>query len=279
MLAKASNIRRLLEVTARKQFVNGKPQQQVIGCVLRPWGGSTSMTEVCTTSLVRDGKTSIGQFSTVCDWKEGEDAIVIPDIERALGVLSAHGGDIQLTQDGGSLRIKSKNKQTTLVAEPGSLAFPHSQETIAQWEEKSLSLSEQINAEAGSYKMRDGSERRAFLMVETSASILHEALQADNMNSQKLNQYTFVYDGHNVLAVRTGTDLKGETETILNDDAQQEVEAFEATYEGGLEQVLSKYDGMVKLYFLDFRPEGQGIRLIVVFDNTDWIFQAAILKR
>tara|TARA_R100001443_G_scaffold49985_1_gene62275 strand:+ start:1344 stop:2171 length:828 start_codon:yes stop_codon:yes gene_type:complete len=275
MLVKASNMKKLLEVTARKQFVNGKPQQQVIGCVLR----GTQMDEVSTTSLVRDGKTSIAQFSTVCDWKDDEQAIVIPDIDRTLGVLSAHNGDITMTQDGGSLRIKSKGKQTTIVAEPGSLAFPHTQETIAEWESKSLTLSEQVNEDAGSYKMRDGSDRKAFFMAETSASILHEALKADNMNSQKLNQYTFRYDGQNVLYVQTGTDLKGQTETILNDDCQQQVESFEATYEGGLEQILSHYDGMVKLYFLDFRPEGQGIRLIVSFDNGDWVFQACVLKR
>jgi len=268
-------MKRLLEVTARKQFVNAKPQQQVIGCVLRPCGSD----EVTTTSLVRDGKTSIAQFSIVCGWNEDEAAIVIPDIERALGVLSAHSGDVTMTQLGGSLKIKSANKQTTLVAEPGSLAFPHSQETIAQWEEKSLSLSEQINAENGSYKMRDGSERTSFFMGETGANLLHEALKADNMNAQKLNQYTFQYDGQSTLYVTTGTDLKGETETILNDDCQQKAESFEATYEGGLEQILSNYDGMVKLHFIDFRPEGQGIRLIVLFENGDWVFQAAVLKR
>jgi len=279
MQVKTADLKRLLEVTSRKQFVNAKPQQQVIGCVIRPWGGSTSTGHTAkTTSLVRDGKTSLAQFSMDCDWEEHEDAIVVPDIERLLGVLSAHGGEATLTQDGGSLRIKSKGKQTTLVAEPGSLAFPHTQETIAQWEEKSMSLAEQIDATAPSYKMRDGSERTAFFCADTGSSLLHEALKADNINSQKLNQYQFIHDGSNTLSVRVGTDLKGETHTILNEECPYD-EAFESVYEGGLEQVLAHYDGLVSLCFLDFRPEGQGIRLIARFDNDDWVFQAAVLKR
>ena len=126
--------------------------------------------------------------------------------------------------------------------------------------------------------MRDGSERRAFLCADTGSSHLHEALKADNINSQKLNQYQFIHDGDHTLSVRVGTDLKGETVTVLNDDCPFE-EGFESVYEGGLEQVLSHYDGMVALCFLDFRPEGQGIRLIARFDNDDWVFQAAVLKR
>ena len=89
MKVKTADLKRLLEVTSRKQFVNAKPQQQVIGCVIRPFQGSQSggALEAKTTSLVRDGKTSLAQFSMGCDWEEGEDAIVVPDIERLLGVL------------------------------------------------------------------------------------------------------------------------------------------------------------------------------------------------
>jgi len=273
MLVKTGNLKRLLEVTARKQFVNAKPQQQVIGCVIRPNGDSAN-----TTSLVRDGKTSLGKFSIPCSWSENEDAIVIPDIDRTLGVLSAHSGDVTLTQLGGSLKIKSNGKQTTLVAEPGSLAFPHSQETIAQWEEKSVNMSNQIDVDAGCYIMRDGSKRLPMHMTETSSNLLHEALRCDNMNGQKLNQYTFQHDGKETLYVLTGSDLKGQTETILNEDTPFQ-EDFSTTFEGGLEQMLSNYDGMVNLYFIDFRPEGQGIRLLLVFDNGDWVFQAAVIKR
>ena len=158
MQVKTADLKRLLEVTSRKQFVNAKPQQQVIGCVIRPWERTNGNTAT-TTSLVRDGKTSLAQFSMGCDWEEGEDAIVVPDIERLLGVLTAHGGEATLIQDGGSLRIKSKGKQTTLVAEPGSLAFPHTQETIAQWEEKSMSLAEQIDSTTPSYKMLEATDR------------------------------------------------------------------------------------------------------------------------
>ena len=126
--------------------------------------------------------------------------------------------------------------------------------------------------------MKDGSERGSFFCADTGSSMLHDALKCDNINSQKLNQYQFIHDGDHTLSVRTGTDLKGETVTILNEECPYD-EAFESVYEGGLEQILSHYDGLVSLCFLDFRPEGQGIRLIAVFDNDDWVFQAAVLKR
>lgn len=37
---------------------------------------------------------------------------------------------------------------------------------------------------------------------------------------------------------------------------------------------MKHYSDDVKLHFLDFTKEGQGIRLIIEFSNGDWVFQA-----
>ena len=60
MKVSSSAIKSLLEITARKQFVNSKPQQQVIGSVIRP---SQENDKATTTSLERDANTSLGSLS------------------------------------------------------------------------------------------------------------------------------------------------------------------------------------------------------------------------
>ena len=277
MKTATGGLKKLLDLTSRKQFVNGKPQQQVIACILRP---SEDGADCITTSLVRDGKTSLARFSIGAEWGSDEEGIVIPDIERLVGVLSAHSGEVNLTHtsDGiGKLKVKSGKKQTTLTAEAGGLAFPHSNETIGQWEEKSLGLSAQITE--GGYSMRDGSLREPFFTASLPCSELWSALHCDHINSQKLNRYTFRYEGHN-LSLDVGDHLKGQTNIhLLEYDSESNVEDWESTFEGGLENIVSQYSGEAHLHFLDFRPEGQGIRLIVRFDNGDWVYQASVLKR
>lgn len=272
MKTSASNLRNLLDTISRKQFVNGKPQQQVVGCVLRP---DVDGENVVSVSLVRDGKTSLGRFSTPAKWESNEQPIIVPDIDRLCGVLSAHSGEVFLTQDEDVLRVKSGKKRTTLHAQKGALAFPHSTESIAQWEEKSLGLSEQITEEG--YKMRDGSLREPFFTFTVPTSELSDALKCDGINAQKMNNYTFQHDtGRFTLSV--GDFLKGQTDIELCDDTGNQ-ENFETVLEGGLEHIVGAYSGESHLHFLDFRPEGQGIRLIIRFDNGDWVYQSAVLRR
>lgn len=272
MKASSTGIKTLLEITSRKQFVNAKPQQQVIGCVIRP---NEDGDKAMTVSLVRDGKTSLGSFSIGAQWGADEEGLVIPDIERLQGVLSAYSGEVEIIQDGGMLRVKSGKKRTSLHAEAGGLAFPHSNETIGQWEEKSAMLAGQIT-EAG-YVLRDGSVREAFFKHTIACGELSNALKCDNINAQKLNQYRFEYDGQH-LYLHTGDSLKGQTTIDLGEVVASGGD-WEATFEGGLEHIVSQYGGEAHLHFLDFRPEGQGIRLILRFDNGDWVYQASVLRR
>lgn len=272
MKASSSGIKTLLEITSRKQFVNSKPQQQVIGCVIRPNENGDKATTV---SLVRDGKTSLGSFSIGASWDSNEEGIVVPDIERLQGVLSAYNGEVELIQDGGMIRVKNGNRRTSLHAEAGGLAFPHSNETIGQWEEKSTMLAGQIEDEG--YRLRDGSLREPFFKHTIACGELSNALRCDNINAQKLNQYRFESQGQN-LYLHVGDSLKGQT-TIDLGEISGESGDWEAIYEGGLEHIVSQYGGEAHLHFIDFRPEGQGIRLILRFDNGDWVFQASVLRR
>jgi len=273
----AAHLNELLQLTTRPQFVNGKPHQQVIGCILRNNGDGM----VSTTSLVRDGKTSLSHFVRPAIFDEGEIDLVVPDIERLCGVLSAYNGEVTLTQDNSGstnmLRVKGSRRQTSLVAEAGALAFPHTSETIGEWEAKSRKLSEQIGADGSSYIMRDGSRREAFCSLTVNCSDLHEALKTDTLNSQKLNRYTFLARDKKMYIV-TGESLKGQTEYELCNVFGGHTE-WESTYEGGLDRVVSSMSGDVNLHFIDFRPEGQGIRLIAHFPCGSWVYQAAILKR
>ena len=278
----SAHLTELLNLTARPQFVNGKPHQQVIGCVLRPLGDGF----VSTTSLVRDGKTSLSHFIRPAIIEEGDEAFVIPDIERLLGVISAYTGEITIRQDNSGhtamLRVKGSRRQTSLVAESGALAFPHTSDTIAEWEQKSIALSEQINSSLGTYTMRDGSKREPFCSITISCSDLYEALKTDILNSQKLNRYTFHSRDDNKMYVVTGESLKGQTEyELCNLYGGKDGEAllWQSTYEGGLDRVVASMNGDVTLHFLDFRPEGQGIRLVAKFDCESWVYQAAILMR
>jgi hypothetical protein len=272
MQTHSATLRSLLDTISRKQFVNGKPQSQVVGCVLRPTEDGESVVSV---SLVRDGKTSLGRFSAPAKWGNNEQPIIVPDIDRLCGVLSAHSGEVFLTQDEDKLRIKSGKKRTTLHAQKGALAFPHSTETIAQWEEKSLGLSAQITDEG--YKMRDGSMREPFFAFSVPTRELGDALKCDSINAQKMNNYTFQSNtGRFTLSV--GDFLKGQTDIELSDDCGNQ-EDFETVLEGGLEHIVNSYSGEAHLHFLDFRPEGQGVRLIMRFDNGDWVYQSAVLRR
>ncbi len=268
-----TGLTRLLQLTKRPQVVAGKPQSQVIACVLE-----FKDDKCTTTSLVRDGKTSLSQFS-VAATHDDPGHIAIPDIDRLLGVLKYHGKDLTLQMDENKLRIKSGSKQTTIISDEGGLAFPHSQETIGEWFNKSLGLAQQIN-QGGAYKLRDGSERKAFMSWTIDSTELFEAFRCDNMNGQRLNRYNLSY-AEGVMTVSTGDELKGLTTTSFDigsgspDDEQGE--AWEATFEGGLENVLKNLDGEISLHFIDFRPEGQGIRLILDAANDGYVFQASIL--
>ena len=260
-------LRRVLELTQRKQSVSGKLQEQVVACVLRFENNNLS-----TTSLVRDGKTSLARFTAPASGDDG--TLCIPDIDRLLGVLNAHGTDLKLELDGSKLRVKSGSKTTTLLADLNGLAFPHSSETIGEWEDKSLQLSESISSSG--YKMRSGENREPFFSLTLEAVNLFEALRCDAINGQKLNRYHFTLTDK-TFTVAVGDELKGATDIVLAEDV--EGDDWEWTFEGGLEHILKPYSGDVELHFFDFRKEGQGIRVLMLLPDGSWVFQAGIIPR
>ena len=270
----------LLKATQRKQNVNAKSISQVSSCVL-----VVGKEELTTTSLVRDGKTSLSHFSIECE-SVGPAGIPVPDIDRLLGVLKYHGNTVTLEHDqkNDKLRIVSNKKQTTLKTNMNALAYPNSRDTISDWADKSDKLAKKITSDG--YVMADGSTREPMCTFNVNATDLFEALRCDNMNSQKLNRYTFSVekagsDSGRTLIVGVGGDLKGKTETIilLKDALPAQYDGtWSWDFEGGLDNIVADMTGTVKLQFYDFREEKQGIRLVLWLDDgKSWVYQAGVV--
>lgn len=268
MRANKKDIVDFLKNTQRNAVINGKPMPQVQGCILRR--GALGSTEVETTTLVRDGITSVSTMFGIVDEMSKEE-IVVPDIEKLLGALKAHNGKVTLIQDDDKLRIKSSNKQTTLTASKDALAFPHTQLTVLEWEKNSSSLMEKITPTG--YTMKDGSERGFANRIVIKAGVLADAINSGNINGQKVSRMTLSYDGEEVRVV-VGQQLKGESITTIGGAENCDTDfTFETTFEGGLEN-LTHY-GEVMLKILDFTEEGAGTHL-VVSSATTTLYQRGI---
>ena len=128
-------LEQLLSATSREQHINGKVQKQVNSCVLTLEHGVLS-----TTSIVKDGKTSLARFSFATEGgKDDKEYIPVPDIERLMGVLKYHSGDVTLTYlENDGVRIKSKSKQTTLTGGWNAKAFPNSQASVKEWNNEAV---------------------------------------------------------------------------------------------------------------------------------------------
>ena len=264
-------LEQLLLATRREQNINGKSQTQVDSCVLRLEDNVLS-----TTNIVKDGKTSLSRFSFTTD--EQEDSLIpVADIERMLGVLKYHGDYVTLSVVGdekNKVRVKSNKKQTTLVGGMKAKAYSNSQHILEEYEKQALSRAKQIKGNV--YVLSDDdSTITPFFKVSLTASDLHDALRCDGMNGQKLNRYKFECDG-DTLSVSVGDLFKGMTTSVLAENYAGK--AFTATFEGGLENILKHYAGNVRLSFLDFSDFAQGTRLIMQFDNDDWVLQAGLLE-
>jgi hypothetical protein len=258
----------LLAVTKREQSINSKTQPQVTGCILL-----LADKRLSTTSIVKDGKTSLSRFSFTCD-DDTQDSVPVPDIDRMLGVLKYHGEVVNLSynEETAKVLIKSNKKQTTLVGGMKAKAFANSQQNLLEWHKTSIERAKQVQGNV--YKMNNGETRSPFATIKVSSDVLHDALKCDAMNGQKLNRYSFSMKGGELM-VSVGDHFKGLTETIVADGYTDD--DFTAGFEGGLENILRYYKGDVTLNFLDFKAEGQGTRLIMAFANGDWVFQAGVL--
>ena len=257
-------LEQLLSATSREQHINGKPQKQVTGCILVLGDDKLS-----TTSIVKDGKTSLSYLSFKCEGDE--ESLPVPDIERMLGVLKYHGDYVTLSLNNGKVLIKSNKKQTTLAGGFDAKAFANSQHTLKEWHNEAKTRAEQIDGLT--YKTKDGGTISPFFTAQIEAGELYDALRCDGMNGQKLNRYRFQVKD-NTLSVSVGDPFKGQTTTDLGEYTTGD---FEVSFEGGLENIARHYRDDIYLRFLDFREHGQGIRLLMVMGNGDWVFQAGVL--
>ena len=286
-------LKRLLELTQRPQFVNGKVVNQVDSCMLyERWG------MVYTECLVRDGRTSLSKF-VVNEPKEPTNALLsvkttkIPvcDIPRVLGVLVYHGTKLTLTYSDDKLKIKSSKKQTTLAGGVNAKAFLHSNETITTWDKKSSELGGKIklyelkngsiagrDGTAG-YVLKDGTVKDPSVWYTVESNDMFEALRCNNVNGQKLNRYTFKKNTPNYLSISVGDELLGKTTTDVDIRTSNAWNLnLDVEFEGGLENVFKHYEGVVTLNFFDFTKQNQGWRLIIrLGDLFSYVYQASVI--
>lgn len=277
MTIKISNtqLKRALNISKRKQTVNGKQQAQVESCVLSCDGYAARIT-----SLTRD---LTGLTEVVAD-VEGTGIYPIPDIDRVLGILSLHSENLTISWDNQSnkLRFKSAGKQTTLDASFEAKAFTHSQETIDEFHGRSMSLANKIEAENGVYILGDGTEKHSFCSFEVNVSDLYDACRCDTINGQRLNRYTFTIPNGDEplgLSITVGDPSLGQTTSDIDFEQKylMPTNGFSWDFDGGLDELFKGFTGKAKLNFFDFREHGQGIRFSVSFGHGEWAWVAGSL--
>ncbi len=271
-----TRLKRMLNITKRKQTVNGKQQAQVESCVLVC---EENTARIC--SLTRD-LTGLTEVTTAC---VGGGSFPIPDIDRVLGVLALHGENLTISWEAGKLRFKSAGKQTTLDASFDAKAFTHSQESIMDFMVRSQSLADKINANMGTYTLSDGTKQHSFCAFSVNVADLYDACRCDTINGQRLNRYTFKVDLEESLDIEitVGDPTLGQTTSIITveNPTTQPIHpdcAFTWDFDGGLDELFKGFTGKATLNFFDFREHGQGIRFSVSFCNGEWAWAAGILK-
>lgn len=258
----------LLKRTQRICNINGKPTPQVIGCVIRTIPIADA---AMTTSIVRDGKTSVAQFVTPCDYFAKHGEYIIPSIEKALGVLKAHSGMVTMERKEDKLIFRSTGKQTTISADPRALAFPHTKKSISLWEAESQERMDVIDAE-GRYTLASGEVREPCAHFDLQCVDLRQAIEAGNINGQKVNRCKLIWDGDKLL-LEVGNEILGKTTSVLF-SSEPMFEPFEFEFEGGLENCIG--NGKLLLHILDFTPEGQGYSMVIYTDEGK-IFQRGVV--
>jgi len=272
-----TQLKRMLNITKRKQTVNGKQQSQVESCVLKCRGSEATIT-----SLTRD-LTGLTTVTAECD---GEAVIPIPDIDRVLGILSLHSENLVLTwesMNANKLRFKSTGKQTTLDSSFDAKAFSHSQETIEHFDSRTVGLANKINHNMGIYTLGDGTEQHSFCSFSVNVADLYDACRCDTINGQRLNRYTFIIPPSyrkEGISITVGDPTLGQTtSTIPLENAGTKPDTgFTWDFDGGLDELFKGFTGKATLHFFDFREHGQGIRFSVSFGNGEWAWAAGALN-
>ena len=279
MKIRNDTLQRLLRVTQREQTVAGKAQKQVHSTMLRLHEDGW----VVTTNLDRDGVSSLSLFSVLSESSpEGPMDYPVPDIDLLLGVLKQHGEIVTLIHEDSKLRIRSGKKSTTIPASKQAKAHLNSTHTVDEWFQKSMQRHDQIRPEGYYMNAPYDEVRKPFCRLVANSNDLFEACRCDTINNQKLNRYLFTINVGSGLQITVGNELKGRTTTMIESDGGTvwfgaEGENFDVTLEGGLENVFNHYpSSKVTLDFFDFRPEGQGIRILFAIAG-DYVLQAGLL--
>jgi hypothetical protein len=250
---KNKDLQNLLKKTQRMANIAGKDIPQVVSCVIQQAGDDNGRAVTC--SIVRDGITSVASFGVPCEPSKGAKRIIVPSIELLLGVLKHHRETVRLVQEQNKLRVSSSNKQTTLAADKRAKAFPHSQETVESWFEKSVERRGQFLFAPVEYKTGDGATIGATDSFTFDCADLRDALSVGFANGQKCPYFVLHTDEFG-LEVWVGDTMKGLTKTNiptfgeLNEDIVVEA--------SGLENTLALCDGAtpVNAHIFDFRPLG-----------------------
>ena len=266
-----NSLKWLLTLAQRKQTIDGSSHAQLYSVILKASDGRLSLT-----SLVKDGVTSLMRLSIPCT---GRGEVVITDIDTTLGVLKYHGGVITITPTVDKVKFKSSNKQTTLSASKEAKAFPHTPETMAQWDEKSSNIAVKINADEVTYTNNQGTIYEPVVSLpDLNSTTLYEAFRCDSMNSQKFNKYTLAWRGDG-LSITVGEELKGKTTTVIETtpmvSSGKSIDSIpvDIKYNGGLEHIFANLNNDVGMWVFDFSEVGMGYPLLITLGDGDYIFQ------
>ena len=281
----------LLKCVQRKHTNGGKSNSQVESCLLK-MKFLGNYTKVSVTSLVKDGVSSVANFSInvndIVDTSQG-DFIPIPDIDAFLGVLKYHGKNVTLTytanknlQGFQKTKIVSGKKQTTLATNSEALAYLSSRETLQEWHEKSMEIAQKIDVENGSYLTDYDKSHykpiKAFASYyDLDSTDLFEAFRCDGMNGQKTGRYEFQFDSEG-LAIVTGKTIQGKTKTRIATTNFRNASIF---VEGGLEEAMKLATGPVNLHFIMFegmrQPTQAGYYGVIIDMGDSWIYQTSVV--
>jgi hypothetical protein len=251
---KNKDLQNLLKKTQRMANIAGKDIPQVVSCVIQQAGDDNGRAVTC--SIVRDGITSVASFGVPCEPSKGAKRIIVPSIELLLGVLKHHRETVRLVQEQNKLRVSSSNKQTTLAADKRAKAFPHSQETVESWFEKSVERRGQFLFAPVEYKTGDGATIGATDSFTFECADLRDALSVGFANGQKCPHFVMSESENDYIEISVGDTMKGLTNTnIPTLGGLSECIIVEAS---GLENTLALCGGAtpINAHIFDFRPLG-----------------------
>ena len=260
----------MLAASMREAPIAGTKVPQVHSCIIRY--STDGVLE--TTSLVRDGVSSVHSLRFTTDTPPSEDGmIVVPSIVSLLGVLKMHKADtVSLKQTQEKLKITSSNKQTTILANLHALAYPGARSSVLIWEQQSKRIMGKVmkHQETGNL-LYIGENDEVFepdLELDAiAASVLAEAFSFDSMNSQNKGLWSLEISPGGEVFVVSGEDMKGRTVCKIY-EANTLAKGLKIELNGGLHSLFTTHlsqDTRISLF--DFRDKNQGWR--VVFSSDD----------